>query len=125
MECERSAERRVCCSHMQQPTSVSATSEIAAHWRVVPRYFFDLYNDTIALDDEGKELSDLEAAQVIALAETYEMIKASIDDHAQVDLDHRIEVRDESGAIVYVMHFEDVVTVRRGANVLSRPSGSA
>jgi hypothetical protein len=109
----------------QQPTSVSATSKVAAHWRGVPRYFFDLYNDTVALDDEGKELSGLEAAKVSAVAETYEMIKASIDDYAKVDLDHRIEVRDESGTIVYVMHFEDVVTVRRGPKVLSRPSGSA
>jgi hypothetical protein len=91
----------------------------------VARYFFDLHNDMDALDPEGKELPNFEAAKARALAEALEMIQASIVDHRKVDLRHHIDVRDESGAVVYVMHFEDAVTVQRGPDVLSRPSMAA
>lgn len=90
----------------------------------MPRYFFDLHNDTDALDDEGKELPDVAAARENALAEVREMIVASVTDCGHIDLRHHIDVRDESGAIVSVLHFEDAVTVRRGEQVLSRPTPS-
>jgi hypothetical protein len=88
----------------------------------VPRYFFDLHNGMDVLDEEGKELPDLEAAKGTALAEVREMILASIADNSELDLCHYVQVRDEGGAIVYVMRFEDAVTVKRAAKVLSRPS---
>ncbi len=50
------------------------------------------------------------------------MIQASIAEHGKIDLRHHIDLRDESGTIVYVMHFEDAVTVQRGTEVLSRAS---
>jgi hypothetical protein len=88
----------------------------------MPRYFFDLHNDMDALDPEGKELASLDAAKLHALCEARVMVKASIDDRGHIDLRHHINVRDESGRIVYVMPFEDAVTVQRGGEVLSRPS---
>jgi len=41
-------------------------------------YFFDLHNDVDALDDEGVELPDLEAAKAHGLREVREMLQASI-----------------------------------------------
>jgi hypothetical protein len=91
----------------------------------VPRYFFDLHNDVESLDPEGKELPGFEAAKAGALAEALQMIQAGIADHRKVDLRDHIDVRDESGAVVYVLHFEDAVTVQRGSEILSRPSVAA
>jgi len=87
----------------------------------VPRYYFDLHNDMDVLDEEGKELPDLRAVQAAALCEVREMALASIADNGELNLCHHIDVRDESGAIVYVMRFEDAVTVKRGGKVLSQP----
>lgn len=78
-----------------------------------------------ALDDEGRELPNLEAANANALRETIEMIQASIGEHHRIDLQHHIDIRDESGAILFVMHFGDALTVRRGDRVLSRPPAAA
>jgi pyridoxine/pyridoxamine 5'-phosphate oxidase len=90
----------------------------------MPRYFFDLHNDTEAPDYEGKVLPDVEAAKADALDEARAMIKASIDETGRIDLRHYISVRDESGAVVFNMHFEDAVAVQRGEQVLSRPSAA-
>jgi hypothetical protein len=91
----------------------------------VPRYFFDLYNDMNARDEEGRELANLGAAKAVVLCEVREMIQASVAELGKIDLRHHIDVRDESGAVVYVMHFEDAVTVQRGPEVLSRGSLAA
>jgi hypothetical protein len=66
----------------------------------VPRYFFDLYNDMVVQDDEGVELTDLEAAKK----------------HAQgkIDLRHYVKIRDGLGDEVHCIDFEDAVSVERG-----------
>ena len=86
----------------------------------VPRYFFDLHNDLDVRDDDGKEFPDVDAARVNALLEAREMIKASIDDTGMIDLRNHIDVRDEGGAVICVMHFQNAVTIQRGAQVLSQ-----
>jgi hypothetical protein len=88
----------------------------------VPRFFFDLHNDMEAPDEEGVELPGLEAAKAHALCEARTMIRASVAESAKINLCHHIDVRDETGTVVYVVHFEDAVTVKRGADVLSRPA---
>jgi len=92
------------------------------HWHEVPRYFFDLHNDMDVIDDEGVELPDLDGALAHAFSEAKSMIQASVADTGRIDLRHHIDVRDESGATVDVMHFEDAVTFQRGAEMLSRAS---
>jgi hypothetical protein len=91
----------------------------------MPRYFFDLHNDIDAIDDEGKVFPDLAAVKANVLAEAREMIQASVAETGRIDLRHYIEVRDESGAVVYVMHFEDAVTVKRGTEMLSQTSAAS
>jgi hypothetical protein len=89
----------------------------------VPLYFFDLHNDVDALDQEGVELPDLDSALARGLCETRSMIQASVAETGRIDLRHHIDIRDEKGTIVYVMHLEDVVTVQGGETMLSRASG--
>mgnify|MGYP003292640468 CR=1 FL=1 len=80
----------------------------------MPRYFFDLYNDMVVPDEEGRELRDLEAAIKHALRETRQMIAASATEQGKLDLRHYIKVRDETGAEVHCIEFEDAVSVQRG-----------
>ena len=106
---------------MPQPELASATRRFSKRSGLMPHYFFDLHDDRNAVDPEGKDLPDLEAAIAHALIETRYMIQANIAEFGRVDLRHHIDVR-EGGEVVYVMRFEDAITVQRGAEVLSRPS---
>jgi hypothetical protein len=84
----------------------------------MPRYFFDLYNDMVALDEEGAVLVSPEEAHERALGEAREMITASVEEHRKVDLTHRIEIRDEAGKILERIQFERAVDfVRNGKPV--------
>ncbi len=79
----------------------------------MPHYFFDLHNDVVSLDEEGREFGDLEAAKAHALDEAREMIQASVLEKGRIDLRHHIDVRDDSSAIVHVVHFDDAVSIVR------------
>ena len=88
----------------------------------MPRYFFDLYNDMIAIDGEGTELPDLDAAKAHGMREVREMLQASITESGKINLCHRIDIRDEEGQVVHSIRFKDGVTVERGDEVLSKPA---
>lgn len=88
----------------------------------MPHYFFDLHNDVDAPDLEGRDLPDLAAVMDHLVREAREMMKASIDETGRIDLRHHIDVRDENGAVVYVMHFDDAVTIQRGKQVINTKS---
>ena len=77
----------------------------------MPRYFFDLYDDVNVIDEEGRVRADLDSAKATALIEAREIIQANVRDFGKFDVSHRIEVRDESGAIVHTIHFDDAVEV--------------
>jgi len=74
------------------------------------------------IDLEGVELPDANAALAHTLQEARHMIQASVAEIGHIDLRHHIDVRDESGDVLQVLHFEDAVTVQRGSDVLSRAS---
>jgi hypothetical protein len=76
----------------------------------VGRYFFNLYDDDVVLDEEGSELPDLDAARARAFAGARDMACAEVLE-GHLTLDHRIEVVDESGERVCTVHFRDVVSV--------------
>jgi hypothetical protein len=76
----------------------------------VPRFYFDLHNDEDVLDREGKELSGLDEARKVAVAEAREMICASVE-NGKIDLNHFIEVRDEAGKTVHRLHFGQAVRI--------------
>ena len=76
----------------------------------MPRYYFDLRNDVDVADEEGRELPDLNSVRDAAVVEAREMIGESVL-LGRINLNHRIEVRDESGDTVLVMRFGDAVEV--------------
>ena len=80
----------------------------------MPRYFFDLYNDMVVQDDEGVELTDLEAAKKHAFKEARQMIAASVTEQGKIDLRHYVKIRDGLGDEVHCIDFEDAVSVERG-----------
>lgn len=78
------------------------------------RYYFNLYDDDVALDEEGAELPDLAAARATAVASAREMACAEVLE-GHLALNHRIEVVDEQGELACTVHFRDVVAVEAEA----------
>jgi hypothetical protein len=67
-----------------------------------------------APDEEGAELPDAQAAEKRAV----EGIRSILADEAKagwLDLDGRIEIADEHGAIVRIVSFEEALEIRRAA----------
>jgi hypothetical protein len=77
----------------------------------VARYFFNLYDDLVSIDDEGKEFPSLEAARRNAMHEAREMACAQVV-AGHVNFAHRIEIADEAGEVLETVHFGDAVQVR-------------
>jgi hypothetical protein len=74
----------------------------------VPRFFFHLYDDTVALDEEGKELPTQEKARQEAVMNARHLACAEVLD-GHLGLNHRIEVTDTNDTLVATVHFKDVV----------------
>ena len=77
----------------------------------MPRFFFHLYNDVFAADEEGRELPDADAARAVAVAEAREMMADGVL-KGEITLSHRIEIADESGAVVGTVAYRDAVAVK-------------
>ena len=71
----------------------------------VSRYFFHVYSDTVALDDEGQELTSLSIAREAAVRAAREFAAEEITEGGQVSLRHRIEVEDENGRPLFTLPF--------------------
>lgn len=76
----------------------------------MPRYFFNLYNDLTAIDEEGVELPDLAAPEVHGIGEARYMAAMSVKE-GRIDFNHRIDIADESGAVLKTVRFADAVRV--------------
>ena len=77
----------------------------------MPRYYFHLYNDEIACDEEGQVLRN----DALALQEGARNARAMAAEsvcNGHLVLDHRIEVMREDGRKVGTIHFRDVVKVQ-------------
>jgi hypothetical protein len=77
----------------------------------VPRFYFHLFNDEDILDREGAEFDALdgavEAAQRMARGMAAESVILG-----RLVLHHRIEIADEAGETIKVVHYGDVVEVK-------------
>jgi uncharacterized protein DUF6894 len=75
----------------------------------MPRYHFHLYNSIGSVPDEdGRELPDLETAR----AEAVKGARAIIADevlNGRLDLEARIEVKNEAGAVLFTLTFAEAV----------------
>jgi hypothetical protein len=78
----------------------------------MPRYYFNLRSYAEADDAEGVDLVDDAAARELATESARERVYADIA-NGWLNLDHRIEVVDESGDPVLTVVFRDAFTASR------------
>lgn len=80
------------------------------------RFYLHVINGTgRAPDEEGVELADADAAEARAV----EGIRSILADEAKagrMDLDGRVEIADERGAILRTVSFEDALEIRPGGD---------
>lgn len=70
----------------------------------MPRYFFDIEDADVRLDEEGQELEGLNAARVTAVKLSGEILQSYPDRFWSVG-QWKCSVRDETGLILFVLHF--------------------
>ena len=81
----------------------------------MPCYFFNIRNDLDADDPEGTELPDGAAARKHALGAARDLVCASIHERGGVNLDHRIEVADGQGTVLFSVTFRESFTISDNA----------
>jgi len=77
----------------------------------VPKFYFHLHDDVDVPDDEGVDLSDLEAAQTYAVHCARVTFGESAKDEGRVVLHHRIDIEDEQRTVLATIYFRDAVSV--------------
>ena len=77
----------------------------------MPRYFFHVYDDIIAEDEEGVELPNLAAARLKALIGARDLIAEQVR-RGYFVLSHWIDVVDEQGEPVLTLTFKDAVDIK-------------
>ena len=76
----------------------------------MPLYYFHVFNDETALDDEGTDLPDLAAAREHAVEGARSLVCESIH-KGHLNLDHRIEITDEKNARLLTVTFREAFTL--------------
>lgn len=78
----------------------------------MPRFYLTVCNDARAIDDEGEELPDLEAATSRAVQGARELIAEDILAGRPISRRHCIEILDAEGAVLHTVYFTDVIQLR-------------
>ena len=78
---------------------------------LMPRYHFHVYNDLVALDEEGKELPSIEAAREEAIRGGRALMAEQLMEAGRMRLQHRIEVADENGRVLLTIPFRELVNI--------------
>lgn len=84
------------------------------HLAFMPRYFFHVVDPEHTVDEEGRELPDLEAARALAVESARELVCADVS-NGWLNLDHSIEVRDEHGATVLTVTYREAFQIAGAA----------
>jgi hypothetical protein len=77
----------------------------------VPRYFFHVYDDVVAHDEEGIELPNIAAARLNALVGARSLISEQVK-HGYLEQSHWVDVVDEQGEAVLTVTFREAVDIR-------------
>jgi hypothetical protein len=77
----------------------------------VPRYHFDVQDGSgLILDEEGRELPNLEVARREAIKGIRSLISADVT-KGTIDLTGQLTLRDATGRTVIVLRFEEAVSI--------------
>ena len=74
------------------------------------RFYFHLYNDIVSKDEEGRELPDVDTARHDAQEDARNMAAESVRE-GELNLDHYVEVADDTGETLFRVTFGEVVKV--------------
>ena len=77
----------------------------------MPRFYFNVYNDDVTLDEEGAELSDVRDACDHALREA-RVLAADTVLRGHLVADHHIEIVDSDRIPLATVRFGDAVDIR-------------
>jgi len=88
----------------------------------VPRYFFDVTDPDLLTDEVGEEFEGLNAARIAAVTLSGELLKFYPDRFWSVG-EWRCSVRDESGSVLFVLHFYADGPMAVPDPSVERPSG--
>ena len=77
----------------------------------MPRYFFNVYDDVIAPDEEGVELPSEKSARLQSLIGARDIVAAQVK-HGYFVRSHWIEVIDEQGELLFTQTFGDAVEIK-------------
>lgn len=75
------------------------------------RFYFHLFNDIDAPDEEGIELLDLKSARAWALYSARFTASETIKEDGHFVPGHRIDIEDEHGNVLDTVRFSDAVKV--------------
>jgi len=75
------------------------------------RVYFHLINDVDVPDEEGVEVADLDAARACAVEQARGLIGEQVKSEGRIVLSHRIDIEDESGAVLETLYFRDVIRI--------------
>ena len=76
----------------------------------MPRYYFHVHDHEVCLDEDGQELSNLDAAQVAAIKGARELACAELM-RGELHLEHSIELVDGCGKVVSIISFGDAAGI--------------
>jgi hypothetical protein len=78
----------------------------------MPQFHLNVFNDIDAVDEEGIDRTNLQAAKSEAIVGAREMIASLIRYGKPVHRIHRIEITDQSGNLLHPVRFGDVIDLR-------------
>ena len=77
----------------------------------MPHFFFNVYDDVVAMDEEGLSLPSLDAARLQAVVEARALMADQVT-RGYLVRSHWIDVLDEEGAIVLHLPFGDAIEIK-------------
>ena len=92
-------------------SSDSETIAQVARYLPVPQYYFHLHNSADVEDNEGQHLPDLDAARDFATSLARFEFGEAAKREGQVVLSHRIDIEDQTGAVLATVTFGEAVRV--------------
>ena len=84
---------------------------VEGRFAIMPRYFFHIFNDVDAIDQDGMELTDLASAKRQAIRGGRSMMADHLIAGRPIKLFHRIEIADEGGKTLAVIPFRELITI--------------
>jgi hypothetical protein len=77
----------------------------------MPFYYFNVYNDDVTLDEEGRELADNHAAHAYAVKQARSLASDTVL-RGHLVASHRIEIVDRDQKPVSTLRFDEAVEIR-------------